>query len=58
MRVLIIPLLLFTISWTCQAQDGPAGVGSLDGNSPLLLWLDADYIQQNSGVHVGLWLDR
>ena len=58
MRVLIIPLLLFTISWTCQAQDGPGGVGSTNGKSSLLLWLDADYVKQDSGVHVGLWLDR
>ncbi len=58
MRVLIIQVLLVTISWACQAQDGPGGVGSTNGKSSLLLWLDADYVKQDSGVHVGLWLDR
>lgn len=58
MRRLIIQVLLVLMSVLGMAQSGPGGIGRSDGSSSLLLWLDADFVQQDSGNHIGLWLDR
>ena len=58
MKKLTLQLLLVFIAIYGVSQEGPGGVGETDGSSSLLLWLNADYTQQDSGIHVGLWLDQ
>ena len=58
MKKLTIQLLLVFVAIYGVSQEGPGGVGETDGTSSLLLWLNADYTKQDSGIHVGLWLDQ
>lgn len=60
--------IIFLISCAlCEAQNGPAGIGSTDGTSPLKLWLDGNTgtYQDFSGTQstqdssrLRLWKDR
>lgn len=58
MKKLTIQLLLVFSAIYGVSQEGSGGVGETDGTSSLLLWLNADYTKQASGIHVGLWLDQ
>ncbi|PCI98031.1 MAG: hypothetical protein COB15_06775 [Flavobacteriales bacterium] len=49
--LLFFPVLGFS-------QNGPAGIGSSSGNSPLALWLNANTIVQDSGTHISFWMDH
>jgi len=41
-----------------NAQTGPGGVGKTDGTSDLVLWLDANTINQTDGTNVSSWVDQ
>ena len=51
-------LLLLTISFYANAQTGPGGIGTKDGTSNLVLWLDANTINQSNGTNVSTWTDQ
>ena len=55
-----INLLVFfiLISLNAIAQTGPGGVGSTDGTSDLVLWLDANTVNQNDNSEVTSWSDN
>ncbi len=52
---LLFTLLLFS---NVKAQTGPGGVGSTDGTSNLVLWLDADKVSATDGSTVTSWADQ
>ena len=52
---LLLILLLFT---NVKAQTGPGGVGKTDGTSDLVLWLNANTINQTDGSNVSSWTDQ
>jgi hypothetical protein len=53
-------LLLFALVIVIgvNAQTGPGGVGKTDGSSDLVLWLDANTINQTDGTNVLSWTDQ
>ncbi|MBQ0769859.1 MAG: T9SS type A sorting domain-containing protein [Bizionia sp.] len=50
-------VLLLLISSKTLAQTGPGGVGTTDGTSDLVLWLDANTLNQGDNSDVSLWID-
>jgi hypothetical protein len=54
----IITSGLFFISFFSLSQTGPGGVGTVDGNSELELWLDPDYGISTIGSYIENWEDQ
>ena len=53
-----IAVLYIALFNTTFAQNGPAGVGTTDVNSTLVLWLNADKISATGGATVSAWNDE
>ncbi len=43
---------------TLQRPNGPGGVGSTDGNSSLIMWMDANELNASNGSTVTNWTDK
>lgn len=43
---------------TLQRPNGPGGVGSTDGNSSLIMWMDANELNAINGATVTNWTDK
>ena len=52
-----IIILIFIITSPLFSQTGPGGVGTTDGTSSLVLWLDANTISGTSGSTITSWND-
>jgi len=57
MKHVIILLLTFIITNSIFSQTGPGGVGTTDGMSSLVLWLDANTITGTPGTTITTWVD-
>ncbi|OEK08922.1 hypothetical protein A8C32_14635 [Flavivirga aquatica] len=53
----ILILIVFTFFNFSYSQTGPGGVGSNDGSSNLVLWLNADDITGTNGSTITNWTD-
>ena len=53
-----IVVFFMSISGFVFAQTGPGGVGSSDGTSSLVLWLDANTVAGTSGSVLSSWQDE
>jgi len=51
-------LFALIIAIGVNAQTGPGGIGKTDGTSDLVLWLDANTINQTDGTNVSSWTDQ
>lgn len=56
MKILQIALCIGLAN--AYAQTGPGGVGTTDGTSSLVLWLDANTVSGTSGTTITSWSDR
>lgn len=57
MKRYLIALFIF-FAFSGMAQTGPGGVGTADGSSSLVLWLDANTVSGTNGATVTTWLDQ
>ena len=51
-------LLIIFLPIVGFSQNGPAGIGNTQGNSSLIMWLNAETVQQDSGSQIRAWLDK
>ena len=57
MKSLMFLICTFTIIQVVFSQTGPGGVGTTDGTSNLVLWLDANKVVGTSGTTITNWPD-
>ena len=58
MKNTLLYLMMFGALNVALSQTGPGGVGSIDGTSDLILWLDADAVTGTNGTTITSWNDQ
>jgi len=49
--IIFLPIIGFS-------QNGPTEIGNTQENSSLIMWLNAETVQQDSGSQIWAWLDK
>jgi hypothetical protein len=57
MKLVALLVFLFIVIHSGLSQTGPGGIQQTNGSSDLVLWLDANTINQNNATNVSSWTD-